>query len=102
MISFFHTEKNDQTREQKLANWVYHADLITNILGFPDVFQSVPFREGGEYGYAHSLISTKCHPNITFFKIWITFKKKKFRDINLPRTNLFSYESYILFKVFLA
>ena len=30
------------------------------------------------------------------------FKKKKFRDINLPRTNLFSYESYILFKVFLA
>ena len=30
------------------ANWVYHADLITNILGFPDVFQSVPFREGGE------------------------------------------------------
>ena len=50
MISFFHTEKNDQTREQKLANWVYHADLITNILGFPDVFQSVPFREGGESG----------------------------------------------------
>ena len=48
MISFFHTEKNDQTQEQKLANWVYHADLITNILGFPDVFQSVPFREGGE------------------------------------------------------
>lgn len=48
MISFFHTEKNDQTREQKLANWVYHTDLITNILGFPDVFQSVPFREGGE------------------------------------------------------
>lgn len=49
MISFFHTEKNDQTREQKLANWVYHADLITNILSFPDVFQSVPFREGGEF-----------------------------------------------------
>lgn len=30
------------------------------------------------------------------------FKKKNFRDINLPRTNLFSYESYISFKVFLA
>lgn len=46
---FFPHGKNDQTREQKLANWVYHADLITNILSFPDVFQSVPFREGGEF-----------------------------------------------------